>query len=365
MSDADDWRVACAGSLLHRCAGRRRSGEHQFIVIATCQAVFVAKLASGDCQYWVGSYVAQQVISVQHGPHAAGGEDVAQVAQQAVAHIGGGVGNPAQGHAQRHTRRRALHAQAGCRKGFGAHQGAHTGCAPEHFQRQACVAQATAHINVVAHLCGTAAQGLVFRHLAEHGDANVQRPRRGVSPHQCATMDVGQGQQPFGKCRQPGVVGTRQRQSQREGQWLGTHGGQVAQVHGQCLVAQRLGADGGQKVAAFHQHVGGHGQPHAGCGGQQGAIVAVVQRHSRWVQRVLKVAADQVKFTHACAPHCLGTVGASSPSSGASDGGVAPSGGGRKKLSGAWRMRPRMAAAMRWRFTSLMACAFSANRKAR
>lgn len=68
-------------------------------------------------------------IQVQIGAHLAGGQDVAQVAQQAIRNIGCRMGHAAQCHAQRHAWGGALHALA---HGLGSWPQA--GATPEHFE---------------------------------------------------------------------------------------------------------------------------------------------------------------------------------------------------------------------------------------
>ena len=164
------------------------------------------------------------------------------------------------------------------------------------LQRQARIAQRAACIDVVPGARAAAQQGLARGYFAEHGDADVERALRGVAAYQFAAMCIGQRQQALGKAADPGLVGLGQGQRQREGQRPGAAGGQVAEVHGQCLVAQRDGVDIGKEVAAFDQHVAGDGQLHAGLGSEQRAIVAHAQ--DGVAHGALEEAADQVEFTH-------------------------------------------------------------------
>ena len=127
-----------------------------------------------------------------------------------------------------------LHADA-CRVEGGLRQ--RPGAA-EHFQRQPRVAQRAAHVEVVAGARPAAQQGLSRRDFAEHRDADGQRAARGVAADQLAIVGVGQREQSAREALQPGLVGLRQGQRQREGQRFRAAGGQVAQVHGQRLVAQ-------------------------------------------------------------------------------------------------------------------------------
>ena len=142
----------------------------------------------------------------------------------------------------------------------------------------------------------SAQEGLAGRHLAEDGDADVQRAACGVAAHQLTRVRVGQRQQALREGLQPGRVGLRQRQRQGEGQRLRAAGGEVAEVHGQALVAQAARVDGGQEVPALDQHVAGDGQLHAGRGREQGAVVTHAQRAA--ARRALEETVDQVEFTH-------------------------------------------------------------------
>ena len=164
------------------------------------------------------------------------------------------------------------------------------------FQRQARIAQLTADPDFIACACTAAQQGLSGRHFAKHGDADIERAARGVAADQLAFMRVSKGEHALRKFADPGLIGTRQRQGQCEGQGPGAAGGQIAEVDGQSLVAQQTRVDVGKEVAAFHQHVAGDGQLHAGCRGQQCAVVAHAQRSA--LHRPLEIAADQIKFTH-------------------------------------------------------------------
>ena len=153
-----------------------------------------------------------------------------------------------------------------------------------------------ADVNVVAHLCAAAQQRLAGGDFTKYGDADVERTTRRVAAHQFAAVGIGQGKQPLGKRRQPGVVGMGQGEGQGEGQRLSAAGGEVAQVHRQRFVAQRLGVDVGEKVPAFDQQVGRDGELHARARRQQGAVVAHAQRRAaHWA---LEMAGDEFKFTH-------------------------------------------------------------------
>ena len=168
--------------------------------------------------------------------------------------------------------------------------------AQQGVQREPCIAERAADPDVISGLCTPAQQGLARRHFTKHGDADVQRPLCGVTAYEFALVLIGQGKQAFGKGLAPVGIGTRHGQRQREGQWLGAAGSQIAEVDGQRLVAEQLGVHIRQKVATLHQHVGRDRQLHAWCRGQQCAVVT----HAEWgaAHRALEKAADQFKFTH-------------------------------------------------------------------
>jgi hypothetical protein len=147
-------------------------------------------------------------------------------------------------------------------------------------------------------------------------------------------LNFGQGQQTGCKLADPGFVSAGQGQGQRERQWHGAAGGQIAEVHGQSLVAQQARVHIGKEVAALDQHVAGDGQLHAGGRGQQRAIVAHAKGGATY--GALEIAADQIEFTHEVSgrPQCCGLVSRWS---------AAVDGQGQKKLSGLRQKRWRMA----------------------
>jgi hypothetical protein len=142
------------------------------------------------------------------------------------------------------------------------------------------IADRAADVELVAGGRARAQQRLPGRHLAHRGDADVQRALRGVAADQLDALRLGQREQAARKAFEKHLVGTRQRQRQREPQRLRAAGGQVAEVDRQRLVAQAIRRHGGQEMAAFHQHVAGHGQLHAGRRHEQRAVVADAQRRA-------------------------------------------------------------------------------------
>jgi len=219
------------------------------------------------------------------GAHAAGGEDVTKVAGQAVAQVDGRVHRAAehrQQRAQLQARRGALQplSQLGV-LGQGVWSAGKQGPvrAAHQLQCQPRLAGAAGEVDVVAHLRLAALHGQAGAHLAHHRDADVERAARGVAAHQRTGVLVGQRKQALGKGAEPRVAGLGQGQGQREAEWARAHGGQIAEVHRQRLVAQRLRVNASKKMPALDQHVGGHGQLMSGPGLQQCAVIADAQHH--------------------------------------------------------------------------------------
>ena len=133
-----------------------------------------------------------------------------EVTQQAIADISGRAGNAAQRQTQCNAGCGLLQSPA-CRL---QRVGRQCNVALQCLQRQSGVTQRSADVNVVTGAGATAQQGLCAGaakrprgHLAEHGDADVQRALRGVATNQFAAMGIGQGQQTFGERLQPVCVG--------------------------------------------------------------------------------------------------------------------------------------------------------------
>ena len=118
-----------------------------------------------------------------------------QVAEQAVAQIKRGGRHTAQCLAQRDAGRGLLQPQAGLRQQVGwQNQRAAQG-----IERQPCIAECAADVNIVTRPSPRAQQRLAFAidhgHFAKHGDADVERPLRGVAADQLAAVRIGQRQQ--------------------------------------------------------------------------------------------------------------------------------------------------------------------------
>jgi len=94
---------------------------------------------------------------------------------------------------------------------------------------------------------------------------------------QLDAVGVGQRVQPLGEAREKDLVDSRQCQGQREGHRLRAACRQVGEVHGQRLVAQRVGRHGAEEVPPLHEGVGGYRPLHPRRGLQQRAVVAAPQ----------------------------------------------------------------------------------------
>jgi hypothetical protein len=164
----------------------------------------------------------------------------------------------------------------------------------EHLERETRIADRAAHVDVVARDGARAQQRHARRHLAEGGDADVERSLRGVAADQLAAVRFGQPEQAPREALQEGFFRPRQGQRQRESERLRAARGQIAQIDCQRLVPEPFGRDGGQEVAALDQHVGRDRELHAGRRREQRAIVADAQRRTARLAR--EVAGDQVEF---------------------------------------------------------------------
>ena len=220
---------------------------------------------------------------------------MAEIADQAVAEVDRTAGHTAQRLAERNARRRTFHAHPHGVEGLAGQYES----AAKDFERQPRIAQPSARWmadpQAVARPCTRTQQRLAHRHGTEHGDADVQRPGRGVAAHQLDALRIGQREHPARKAFEKGCIDARHRQRQREGDRLGAAGRQVGQVHGQGLVAEPLGRHGGQEMPALDQHVARHCELLAGRQRrQQRAVVADAQRGM--ARRAREVARDQIEF---------------------------------------------------------------------
>ncbi len=297
LPNACDRGLAAECGGLHGCLFAGRRGEDEFVVVAARQhagqSPFGRARPAAGGRLGAG-HEAGHAARVDARTHATGPQDVAQVAEQAVADVGHGGCGAAQRLAQGHAGSGAFHAQAG-----GIEHGLRQAdAATKSFKRHPCIAQVSADIEVVPSLCAPAQDGLARRHFAHDGDGDVERTLGGVAADQLALVRIGQGQQSLRKTCQPVRVGTRQGQREQKGARRGPAGGQVAQVDGQRFVPQARRVDGGQKVPAFHQHVGGQGQLMSSAGRPDGAVIANAHRGLVW--RSLEKAVNQFKFTHDC-----------------------------------------------------------------
>lgn len=117
------------------------------------------------------------------------------------------VAMPAQRGAQRHARRGPLQALAQGGQTIGRQRQ----LALQREERQARLAQRAADPDVVARAGAVAPQRLARGHLAQHGDADVQRPGGGVAAHQRAAVLIGQCEQAARQSAHPRIVARTRR----------------------------------------------------------------------------------------------------------------------------------------------------------
>ncbi|MNZ86955.1 hypothetical protein D3C78_1058010 [compost metagenome] len=175
--------------------------------------------------------------------------------------------------------------------------------AAEHqFQRATGLADDAADAEQIAHLRPGAGQRLPGRHPAEHGDGHAQRATRGIAADQRQTAVVRHPVEAAGETFQPGGIGRRQGQRERECKRGCAHRRQVAGGYRQGALAEQEGIADFGKVHPGDQGVGGNRQLFAGGQCQQGAVVADAQCHAFGPGRTGgrgEVAADQFELTHA------------------------------------------------------------------
>ena len=157
----------------------------------------------------------------------------------------------------------------------------------------------------VARARAVATQRLAGRHLAEHGQAKIERPGGGVATHQFDAVAIGQVEQALGQTREKHLIDPGQGQRQRESHRPRAAGRQVAQIDRQGLVAQAFGPNRRQKMPTLDQHVAGDRPLHAGRGLQQRAVIADAQHHlRRRTGRAGEVLADQVELAQGHGGDC-------------------------------------------------------------
>ena len=140
------------------------------------------------------------------------------------------------------------------------------------------VAERAADVQVVAGARARAQQRRAVRNLAEHRDADRQRAARRVAADQLAFVRIGERQQAARESLEEARLGPWQRQRQREGERRGPARREVAEVDRERLVAEPIGRDGRQEVAALDEHVARDGELMTGPRHEQRAIVADAER---------------------------------------------------------------------------------------
>src|SRR5207248_765440 len=106
------------------------------------------------------------------------------------------------------------------------------------------------------------------------------RRARRVAADQLDAEALGEREESGGELREPVLLGRRQAEGEQRPARRSAHGGEVRQVHGERLVAERARGGARREVASFHQHVGREGQVEAGVGTQQRAVVADAEQRA-------------------------------------------------------------------------------------
>ena len=110
-------------------------------------------------------------------------------------------------------------------------------------------------------------------------------------------MALGQGEKPRGESGEPVRVRRRQRDREQRPARRGAHRGEVGEIDGERLVAERARLRAGREVPALDQHVGGDRELEARVRAQQRAIVA--DPDQRPFRRTVEVAADDLELVQA------------------------------------------------------------------
>ncbi len=188
-------------------------GEAQFVIVAAVQRAVTGAIAA---EQFAQCRRHRQCIGIDFGAYTAACSDVAQVGQQAVGDVDGGMRECTQAQAQGDARGGTQQAQA---QGFVVGQqggGSDVQCAllPQ-AQCTGSIAESAADPDVIANLCAITTQGLAAGYLAHRGDRQRQRATRGVTADQGDVMLVGQGEKAIGEGIDPVFAGLGQRQRQR------------------------------------------------------------------------------------------------------------------------------------------------------
>jgi hypothetical protein len=138
---------------------------------------------------------------------------------------------------------------------------------------------------------------LLYRHLAHHRDADVQRAAGGVAADQFAVVRVGQREQAAREWRQPPCIGIGQRQRQREGQRPAPQAARSLRLTASALWPSVSGIGVGKKWRPSTSMSVEIGQRHAGRGLQHRAVIADAH-HDGASGRAPEVARDQVELAH-------------------------------------------------------------------
>ena len=209
--------------------------------------------------------------------HAGRLADVAEIGDQPVGDVDGGGGHAAQRLAQRQARaRRAVAVDQDQRLVLGHREPA------QDAQAERRIAERAGHPDVVADLRAGPQQRLPAGNQAQDGERECQRAmgRGGIAAQQVATEALLVGHQPGREPPQPGIRNALGPGQHRQiAQRIGTHRGEVGQVHAQELARDQVGRVVGQEVDVGDDRVLGDHQLLPGRDIDQGGIVGQARAH--------------------------------------------------------------------------------------
>src|SRR5258706_1103589 len=211
--------------------------------------------------YFVKRTVFWNLIVAKYRADARALEDVAEVAGEAVGDIDRGAREPAQPLAERDAR-------------FGLVQALRRAGEPGMRKFERGAAERARDPYVIARARAGARQRLARRDLAERRDVDRQGTARGVAADELDAVTVREGEQAVGEALQPGLVRRGQRERERDPARRGAGRGEVGEIHGERLVAERARLGARREVPAFDEHVGGDRELRAFAHADAGAVVA-------------------------------------------------------------------------------------------
>ena len=156
------------------------------------------------------------------------------------------------------------------------------------------IPERTGDVDIVAHRGATAGEHAIRVDIAEHLQGDRQRPADRVAADEFDAVLVRKRKKTLCERLEPGVIRLGERQRQGAPARRCTHGGQVAQIHRQCPVTDRVARQPVGEVDPGDQRIRGSGRGPAGL--QDGGIVADSKHHAWIVAFAGEVAIDHLEF---------------------------------------------------------------------